>query len=143
MEAQLNKGGKSAIYSAILKYGLGNFSLYILEYCEMARVLEIEQKYIDLYKPEYNLLLIAGSRLGHKASDETRARMSNALLGRIVSLEGRKNIGAGKGTPVIVLDLKNNTITEYVSIADVARFFNVYTKKIYRCVRAFLVFFLF
>lgn len=51
MLAQLAPGGKSAI----LKYGISNFSLYILEYCELSSVLEIEQKYLDLYKPEYNI----------------------------------------------------------------------------------------
>jgi len=134
MQAQLAKGGKSAIYSAILKHGYQDFSLYILEYCDISRVLETEQKYLDLYKPEYNLLLIAGSRQGHIVSDETRAKMSKAFQGLVVSEEGRKNIGAGQGTPVIVLDLKTNTSTEYLSISDVARFFNIYTKKIYRCV---------
>lgn len=133
MRAQLARGGKSAIYSAILKYGISNFSLYILEYCELASVLVIEQKYLDLYKPDYNILRIAGSNKGHKVSDETRARMSKAFKGAVVSEEGRKNIAAGQGTPVMVLDLVTNTSTDYVSISDVARFFKVYTKKIYRC----------
>lgn len=134
MQAQLARGGKSAIYSAMLKYGICNFSLYILEYCEKSKVLEIEQKYIDLYKPEYNILRLAGSSRGHKVSDETKARMSKASRGRVVSDESRKRIAAGLGTPVVVLDLLTNASTEYVSIADAARFFKVYTKKIYRCV---------
>jgi len=38
-----------------------NFKLEILEYCEADRliILEREQYYIDLLKPEYNILKIA------------------------------------------------------------------------------------
>lgn len=136
MQSQLARGGKSAIYSAILKHGYLDFSLSILEYCEASRVLEIEQKYMDLYKPEYNLLLIAGSRQGQKASDETRAKMSKSFQGRVVSDEARRNIAAAAGTSVIVLDLKTNTSTKYVSISDVGRHFGVYAKKINRCIRS-------
>jgi len=38
--------GSSAIYSALLKYGYSNFSLDILEYCEIDALIEREQYYI-------------------------------------------------------------------------------------------------
>lgn len=53
--------GSSAIYSAILKYGYGNFSIDILEYCDISTLIEREQYYIDLLEPEYNILKIAYS----------------------------------------------------------------------------------
>ena len=66
--------GSSAIYSAILKYGYENFSIDILEYCDISILIEREQYYIDLLEPsldlvteyrgqrEYNILKIAYSR---------------------------------------------------------------------------------
>lgn len=63
IERKLNKG-LSAIYSALLKYGYSNFSLNILEHCEPNVLITREQYYIDLLKPEYNILKIAGDKLG-------------------------------------------------------------------------------
>ena len=55
------KLGQSAIYSAILKYGISNFKLDILEYCKISDVIDREGYYFNLLKPEYNLLPTAGS----------------------------------------------------------------------------------
>jgi len=72
MEAVL-KRSKSAIYSAILNLGISFFKLEILEYCSREECIKIEQKYINLLQPSYNILKIAGSFLGFKHSDESRA----------------------------------------------------------------------
>jgi len=48
--------GSIIIYRAILKYGYSNFSIDILEYCEPALLKNREQYYIDLLKPEYNII---------------------------------------------------------------------------------------
>ena len=73
---------KSRIYSAILKHGYSNFQLEILEYCTKENAISREQYYIDLYKPEYNLNLTAGSRLGSTSSEESRLKMSKSAQGR-------------------------------------------------------------
>ena len=52
------------INKALLKYGHANFSLEILEYCDLAEVIKKEQYYIDLFNPEYNILQVASSELG-------------------------------------------------------------------------------
>jgi group I intron endonuclease len=64
------------INKALLKHDISNFSLEILEYCEPENAVSREQYYIDLLNPEYNILKIAGSSLGFKHSDESRAKMS-------------------------------------------------------------------
>ena len=64
-----------AIYKALIKHGYSNFSLEIIEYCEPSLAVSREQYYLDLLKPEYNVLQIAGSSLGFKHSDETIAKM--------------------------------------------------------------------
>lgn len=51
--------GSIIIYRALLKYGHENFSLDILEYCESSMLIEREQYYIDLLKPEYNIKVIS------------------------------------------------------------------------------------
>jgi len=66
---------KSIICNALLKYGHVVFSLAILEYCKPEDCTKLEQHYIDLLNPVYNILLTAGSRLGKKHSDETLAKM--------------------------------------------------------------------
>lgn len=73
---------KSAIYSALLKYGYEKFSLDILEYCETKLLLEREQYYIDNLNPKYNISKIAGSRLGCKFNEKTKSLLRIASTGR-------------------------------------------------------------
>ena len=53
----------------------------ILEYCNSSDLLQREQYYFDKLKPQYNILKIAGSSLGSKLSEETKAKISKALKG--------------------------------------------------------------
>lgn len=99
MKRKVNKES-SAIYSAILKYGHSNFSLDILEYCESEVLISREQYYIDVLKPEYNILKIAGSKLGFKHSEVTRVQMSinntginHPFYGKHHTQETREKIG--------------------------------------------------
>jgi group I intron endonuclease len=100
---------KSRINRALLKYGYSNFKLEILEYCKPEDTIKREQYYLDLLKPEYNICKVAGSMLGFKhtkeacqrmryaalnRSEETRAKMSVAKLGKKLSKEIRAKIVA-------------------------------------------------
>jgi group I intron endonuclease len=78
-----------AIYEAILKYGYENFKLEILEYCDKNILLVKEQYYMDLLKPEYNILNKTGSNLGYKHKTETLEKFkirkfSKKMLANIV-----------------------------------------------------------
>jgi group I intron endonuclease len=75
------KKGSSIIYNSLLKYGYSNFSVDILEYCESYLLIAREQYYMDILKPEYNILKAANSRLGSKHTLETKALMSIKLKG--------------------------------------------------------------
>lgn len=75
----------AAISKALVKYGYSDFKLEILEYCDRVKCTEREQYYMDLLKPEYNILKIAGSSLGFKHSEETRAKISESGKGKIIS----------------------------------------------------------
>lgn len=88
--------GKSLIYSAILKYGLKNFQVEILEYCAAENAISREQFYLYLLKPKYNILTTAGSRLGYVHSEEARVKMSNSAKGRKFSEETKKLFSIAK-----------------------------------------------
>lgn len=85
------------IYKALLKHGYSAFSLEILEYCIPDKVIEREQYYLDLLKPAYNILKIAGSRFGYLHSKETIAKMkerrhSEETKSKIsISMKGNKH----------------------------------------------------
>lgn len=60
------KRSRSKIYSSILKNGYSKFKVDILEYCNKEDLIKREQYYLDLLKPEYNILSSASSSRGFK-----------------------------------------------------------------------------
>lgn len=70
---------------AISKYGPNNFVFLILQYCDKEEniCLGLEQYFIDLYKPKYNILKIAGSSQGFKHSPETIANLKILHAGKL------------------------------------------------------------
>ena len=64
----------SLICKALVKHGYSTFSFEILEFCDRKDVLVREQYYLDLLKPEYNILKKAGSPLGYKHTDEAKEK---------------------------------------------------------------------
>lgn len=75
---------KSNLYivRALSKYGMVNFSLFILEYSSSSNLLECEQKWIDLLNPEYNINPIAGNSKGYKHTEESIEKMKKLAKGR-------------------------------------------------------------
>lgn len=68
------------INKALIKYGYSNFILEILEYCDRSDVLIREQYYMDICKSEYNILKVAGSKLGYFHSENTLAKLRESRL---------------------------------------------------------------
>ncbi len=151
--------GNSKINSALLKYGYSNFTLDILEYCEPNMLIIREQYYIDLLKPEYNILKVAGSRLGFKHSEVTIKKMSgmnNHFFGKTHSYETRKMIGESlrgiirvnskpkiigsetklklslrsHGVPIKVFDKSNNLIKQFPTMTSAANYFGIHRRTI-------------
>jgi group I intron endonuclease len=54
-------GNSMPINTALLKYGYNNFSLTILEFCNVNILLEKEKYYFELLSPEYNILKTPGN----------------------------------------------------------------------------------
>jgi len=132
------------------KYGAEYFTFSVLEYCEKERLIEREQFYIDLLKPEYNTLPIAGSCLGVKRSDETRARMSASLKGRVISQEAREktritltgrkdsaevkhNKGVSHYKPVAQYTEDGTFIKVFKSLREAAKIIGVVSSQITAC----------
>lgn len=90
-------GSKSAINKALLKYGYSNFSLHILEHCDKEKSINREQYFIDLLKPEYNILSKAGSSLGFKHSEDTLKKYKD----RKVSETTKKNLSLAASERVL------------------------------------------
>jgi group I intron endonuclease len=69
------------------KYGEKEFIFSIVEEIEIDKLIETEQKYIDLYINNdnfrlINILTIAGSSLGYVCSEETREKKRISMLGK-------------------------------------------------------------
>jgi hypothetical protein len=130
--------GNSYICSAIIKYGLQDFSLEILEYCEPDKLLIREKYYIDL-GTEYNIVQdpTIPPMSGRTHSKESKTIMSDAHKkidhpgrykpGHKHSDKTRNNIKAAQPTSqqIEVTDIKNNTTTSYDSIREAARALNI------------------
>uniref|UniRef100_UPI002008ED24 hypothetical protein n=1 Tax=Exserohilum rostratum TaxID=1659837 RepID=UPI002008ED24 len=79
--ANSDKIGTTMLIRAMKKYGLNNFSLGILEFCEKDAIecVKLEQKWIDHYEPSYNILKIAGSSFGFTHSIDTINKLKETL----------------------------------------------------------------
>lgn len=88
--------GRSRILNVILSDGYSNLQFEILEYCSPEDVIKREQYYIDLLKPEYNINLVAGSRLGTKHSAESLLKIGASAKGRKFTEETKKLLSLAK-----------------------------------------------
>lgn len=84
-----------------LEFGSNSFVFEILELASADDLIRIEQEYLDRIRPfdpriGFNYSRTAMSSSGYSLSDQTRARMSAARLGREFSVETRAKLSAAK-----------------------------------------------
>ena len=83
------------ICCALLKHDHSNFSLEILEYCEISELLIREKYYLaerKLLKPEYNIAQDPTAPMsGRKHSDETKQIISDAKKGSNHPMYGKNH----------------------------------------------------
>lgn len=119
---KITNKSKSIICSSLLKNGLSNFTLDILEYCDSKDVVSREQYYFDLLSPEYNILKKAYSPLGYKHTEEAlekmrtvpRKKFSEETLKLLQSHLAKVN--SDKGSKVVVFDNNTKIAQTYDSI---------------------------
>lgn len=85
----LLKGKHDCIHlqRAVVKYGGQNFVCEPVLVCARKDLIFYEQLVIDAFNPRYNIARRAGNTLGLKFSNEAKAKMRAAKLGRKLSLE--------------------------------------------------------
>nr|YP_010727756.1 homing endonuclease [Leptographium wingfieldii]WDZ67393.1 homing endonuclease [Leptographium wingfieldii] len=118
------------ICTALLKYGYKNFSLTILEFCDIENLMSKEKHFFDVYSPEYNILKTPGSPdrgSGWKHSEATIEIMRIAAQKRIEQPEylNKLSVGQPNAVEIEVTDLKTNTSTKYHAIKAAARALNI------------------
>ena len=69
------------ISRGLIKYGYSNFSVTILEYCDISDLTLREQYYFDKFNPQYNILKVAGSSRNFKHYEKTKTKISKSLKG--------------------------------------------------------------
>lgn len=93
LQNHVNKYGKEDLVFSILEIVVGLKEL----------LLKREQFYLDAFSPSFNILKIAGSPLGTKHTEETKAKLRAMKIGVSVNLgnrhteETKKKIGAANG----------------------------------------------
>ena len=78
------------------KYGKDNFLFEVLLFCDIDKLDHFEQLLINIHKPRYNIRKDATSNRGHKTTDETKRKISDAQKGRKFSEEHRNNISVAR-----------------------------------------------
>lgn len=101
-----NKHGNTYLQNHFNKYGEYDLLFGIIEFCSKEKLIEREQYYIDLLKPEFNICLIASSILGLKWREESKQKIrgefnsmqkEGARLKSSISHKGQ--IAVNKGIP--------------------------------------------
>ena len=151
-----NKHRNIHLQRSFNKWGEESFGFSILEECSIELLIEREQFYIDIFKPPYNILMIAGSGRGLKRPDQS-IRIKELNKNRVVSKEAKertsstlKEIGH-KPTkecteksmkvlrkPVLQYDLDGNFIREFISINEACRELNMASANLSRACRGIL-----
>lgn len=163
--------GSKVIKAAVKKYGLKNFSFLILElFPEIVTqknnkdLLDLEDKYLKLLLPNYNILTEAGSSFGYKhteidrkkmrdfytderrerignlnkgkkLSEQTIERMRQAALNRLPMSIETKNKCIVHTKPVIVYNLNGTVYGKYSTIKEAASAINCNDKTISRALK--------
>jgi hypothetical protein len=125
------------IYKALIKYGYSQFNLDILEYCSSEVLINREQYYLDYFKPEYNILKIAGSLTGFKHSEASIELLRASKLGRKRTESAKLKIAAGsvQAQPVIVINNVTGESKEFTSIRKAAEFVGIHISYIAKCLQ--------
>lgn len=100
--------GNKLVHQAVKKDGLQNFVFVLVESIELLEIsnkmdnaflLDRENYYISLFKPEYNLAPLAGNTLGYVHSEDTKYKMRvnyyQERREQIGSLNRGKNLSEG------------------------------------------------
>jgi group I intron endonuclease len=163
--------GSKIIKSAVKKYNLENFAFLILELYpniitkkNNKELLDLEDKYLELLLPKYNILAKAGSSFGYKHteivkqkmrdnySDDRRRFIGNLNRGKTLSKETKEKMRKiafkrppmtneirmkciTQTRPVTIYNLNGTILGKYLTIIDAAKAINCSDKTIRRALK--------
>lgn len=106
---------------SVEKHNIENFEFEIIENCSKEELLNREQYWIDLLKPEYNICKIAGSPLGIKQSEETcEKKRQYALEHKIIPPE---STWRDRQESVLMLEYNSlEILNKFNSLSEACRF---------------------
>lgn len=117
---------------ALLKYGYHNFSVTILEICDIDiySLISREKHFFvsSLQSPEYNILKTPGSpsrAFGWKHSEASRDKMRIAVAKRYSETLAKLSAVQSRSIKVEVTDMETNTTTIYHAIRAAARILGI------------------
>lgn len=163
--------GSKIVKSAVKKYGLKNFAFIILDlYSNIVtkennkELLDLEDRYLKLLLPNYNILTEAGSSFGYKHTEVDRLKMKDVFndarremigslnrdkklspdtiekmreksLNRPLMSDETKNKFITNTRPVVLFNLNGTVYGEYSTILDAAKSINCGEKTIRRALK--------
>jgi group I intron endonuclease len=163
--------GSKIVKSAVKKYGLSNFAFIILDlYPNIVtkennkELLNLEDRYLKLLLPNYNILTEAGSSFGYKHTEVDRQKMTDGFNDARREMIGSLNKGKSFSSetidkmrkkalnrpsmsdetkkkciintrPVILYNLNGTVYGEYSTILDAAKSINCGEKTIRRALK--------
>lgn len=115
---------------ALLKYGYHNFSVTILEICDIDidSIIYREKHFFEVYSPEYNILKIPGSPSrgsGWKHSEASIEKMRIAAYKRSPETSAKLSAVQPRSIKVEVTDMETKTTTIYHAIRAAARILGI------------------
>lgn len=116
------------LQNAFNKYGEENFISEILEICEPSRLREIEQLYLDKFKPQYNIQKLSVLR----KTDIIGSKKSKLNTEQLKSFREKMKAARGRNCPLcgqynrkeIIEEDKEGNIREWSSVSEATRFYN-------------------
>lgn len=118
--------GSKVIKAAVKKYGLDNFAFLVLElYPDIItkennkELIDLEDKYLKLLLPNYNILTEAGSNFGYKHTEIDRINIQNIYIDKLQekvgSLTKNKLLSLEKVKPIKILPLFDKSKLKCIS----------------------------
>lgn len=94
---RINKHKNSKLQNHYNKYGESDLQFSVLLGCEKEELIKNEQFFIDSYNPFFNILMVAGSSLGYRHTEETLIKMRARRHSEetILKMSGENNHGYG------------------------------------------------
>lgn len=135
-ESYLKRAKTMLITRAILKHGINNFELYILEYCDKDELKNRELHYFELYLPEYNISKTPGRPergTGWKHDITSIEKMRKAAILRNSKEDYIEKLSNSQPTniKVISIDILTGEKKNFNSINSAARFYEIDRDVIY------------